>query len=239
MSAPWGERGGAGPIGPRKGEPRIRRHAPILAQRTRGRTACCAERTAAGATLGSERRRPSAAILGGVTIAYQGLAGAFSEAAAAFLFPQESLSARRSFADVFAALEGADVDAVVVPVENTYAGSVADVYDLLRTHRNARVVAEVIVRVRHCLLAVSGATLDGVRVARSHPQALAQCEDFLRAQGIQPESWYDTAGAARDVATEGDPTVAAIASRRAATPRNSANACWCPRFAARNSARWR
>jgi prephenate dehydratase len=150
------------------------------------------------------------------SIAYQGLAGAFSEAAAAALFPGATLVPRRTFAEVFAALEAHEVDAAVVPVENTHAGSVADVYDLLRQHDGAKVVAEVIVRVRHCLLGVSGSRLEDVRVARSHPQALAQVEDFLRKHGIQPEVAFDTAGAAAEVAEAKDPTVAAVASRRAA-----------------------
>jgi prephenate dehydratase len=150
------------------------------------------------------------------SIAYQGLAGAFSEAAAAALFPGASLVPRRTFAEVFAALEAHEVDAAVVPVENTHAGSVADVYDLLRQHDGAKVVAEVIVRVRHCLLGVSGSRLEDIRVARSHPQALAQVEDFLRKHGIQPEVAFDTAGAAAEVAEAKDPTVAAVASRRAA-----------------------
>jgi prephenate dehydratase len=151
-----------------------------------------------------------------MTVAYQGLAGAFSEAAAAALFREESLLARRTFAEVFAALDAAEVDAAVVPVENTHAGSVADVYDLLLKHRTAQVVAEVVIRVRHSLLAIPGATFDTVRVARSHPQALAQAEDFLRAHRIQPEVAFDTAGAAMEVALAKDPAVAAVASRRAA-----------------------
>jgi len=149
-------------------------------------------------------------------IAYQGLAGAFSEAAAAALFPGATLMPRRTFAEVFAALEAHEVDAAVVPVENTHAGSVADVYDLLRQHSGAKVVAEIIVRVRHCLLGVRGARLEDIRVARSHPQALAQVEDFLRLHKIQPEVAFDTAGAAAEVAELKDPAVAAVASRRAA-----------------------
>lgn len=151
-----------------------------------------------------------------MSVAYQGLAGAYSEAAAAALFPGQELAAQRTFSDVFAALASGGVDAAVVPVENSHAGAVADVYDLLRTHQDARIVAEAIVRVRHCLLAVPGATLDGIRVARSHPQALAQVEDFLTAHAVTPEVAYDTAGAAMDVAEAKDPAVAAVASRRAA-----------------------
>jgi prephenate dehydratase len=151
-----------------------------------------------------------------LSVSYQGLAGAFSEAAAAALFPDQTLVPRRTFSEVFAALESSEVDAAVVPVENTHAGSVADVYDLLRNHRGVRVVAEAVVRVRHCLLAVPGAALADVKIARSHPQALAQVEDFLRRANIQPEVAYDTAGAAADVAAAGDRSVAAVASRRAA-----------------------
>jgi len=155
---------------------------------------------------------------GGVSlsVSYQGLAGAFSEAAAAALFPDQKLLPRRTFSEVFAALENAEVDAAVVPVENTHAGAVADVYDLLRNHQGIRIVAEAVVRVRHCLLAVPGASLADIKIARSHPQALAQVEDFLRRSNIQPEVAYDTAGAAADVAAAGDRTVAAVASRRAA-----------------------
>ncbi len=155
---------------------------------------------------------------GGVSlsVSYQGLAGAFSEAAAAALFPGQKLLPRRTFSEVFAALESAEVDAAVVPVENTHAGSVADVYDLLRNHRGVRIVAEAVVRVRHCLLGVPGASLADIKIARSHPQALAQVEDFLRRSNIQPEVAYDTAGAAADVAAAGDRSVAAVASKRAA-----------------------
>jgi prephenate dehydratase len=151
-----------------------------------------------------------------VNVAYQGLAGAFSEAAAAAIFPDASLAACRTFAEVFAELEESRVAAAVVPVENTHAGAVVDVYDLLREHRDAVIVAEAVVRVRHSLLAVPGATLERIKVARSHPQALAQSDDFLRRHGIQPEGAYDTAGAAMEVAQRKDPTVAAIASGRAA-----------------------
>jgi prephenate dehydratase len=151
-----------------------------------------------------------------VNVAYQGLAGAFSEAAANALFPEAALVPRRTFAEVFGALAGGEADAAVVPVENTHAGSVADVYDLLRHHRENTIVAELILRVRHCLLGVRGARLEDVRVARSHPQALAQSEEFLRTHGIRPDVAFDTAGAAEEIASLGDVAVAAVASRRAA-----------------------
>jgi prephenate dehydratase len=149
-------------------------------------------------------------------VAYQGLAGAYSEAATAALFPEDTPVPSRTFGDVFAALESSAVAAAVVPVENSHAGSVVDVYDLLRHHAGLQVIAEAVVRVRHSLLARPGASLDGIKTARSHPQALAQVDDFLRTRHIEPIVAYDTAGAAAEVAAGTDLTVAAVASKRAA-----------------------
>jgi prephenate dehydratase len=151
-----------------------------------------------------------------VRIAYQGIPGAFSEAATAALFPGGEAVPRDAFVDVFDALEGRDVDAAVVPVENSQAGAVVDVYDLLRRHRGITIVAEAMLRVRHHLLGVPGARIDDVRIARSHPQALAQVEEYLRGRSIRPVVAFDTAGAAAEVADLGDRSVAAVASKRAA-----------------------
>jgi prephenate dehydratase len=151
-----------------------------------------------------------------LNVAYQGLAGAYSEAAAQALFPRDTPVGSRTFGDVFAALGSGAAGAAVVPVENTHAGSVVDVYDLLRGHPGLRVIAEAVVRVRHCLLGRPGATLEGITSARSHPQALAQVDEYLRARRIEPVVAYDTAGAAAEVAAGDDPSVAAVASRRAA-----------------------
>jgi len=150
-----------------------------------------------------------------VRVAYQGVAGAFSETTARALFPSADAAPHGTFAEVFEALESGDVDAAVVPVENSYAGAVADVYDLLRRHTACRIVGEAMLRVRHQLLGVRGAKLEGIRSARSHPQALAQVDPFLREHGIQPVVTSDTAGAAAEIAALGDASVAAVASRGA------------------------
>jgi prephenate dehydratase len=149
-------------------------------------------------------------------VAYQGMPGAFSEAAAASLFPGGEAVPRDTFADVFDALESGAVDAAIVPVENSQAGSVVDVYDLLRRRRGARIVAEAMLRVRHHLLGVPGSRIEGVRTARSHPQALAQVEEYLRQRSIRPVVAFDTAGAAAEVAQLRDGSVAAVASGSAA-----------------------
>jgi prephenate dehydratase len=149
-------------------------------------------------------------------IAYQGAPGAMSEAATAALFPSGDPVPRDAFADVFEALAAREVDAVVVPVENSQAGAVADVYDRLQRHRDLKIVAEALLRVRFHLLGVPGTRLDDVRVARSHPQALPQVEGFLREHSIRPVVAFDTAGAAAEVAELKDRTVTAVASIRAA-----------------------
>jgi prephenate dehydratase len=149
-------------------------------------------------------------------VAYQGAPGAYSEGAAATLFPDEDRVPERTFADVFEALRAERVRAAVVPVENTLAGSVVDVYDLLREHDDVTILGEVAIRIRHCLLGVPGARLEDIRTARSHAVALAQVDEYLRAHGIEPEVAYDTAGAAQEVALAGDRSVAAVAGRGAA-----------------------
>ena len=148
-------------------------------------------------------------------VAYQGTAGAYSEECAAMLFPDAELVGERTFAAVFEDLERRHVGAAVLPVENSTAGAVNDVYDLLLHHEGLMVVGEAILPVRHCLLGLPGATLEGIRAARSHPQALAQSEAFLREHGIEPREAYDTAGATDEVRNAGDRSVAAVASRRA------------------------
>src|SRR5260221_11191041 len=106
-------------------------------------------------------------------VAYQGLAGAYSEAATVALFPQDTPMPYRTFGEAFAALESSAVAAAVVPVENTHAGSVVGVYDLLRGHPGLQIIAQAIVRVRHSLLANAAATLGGPKNAWLHPHARA------------------------------------------------------------------
>lgn len=150
--------------------------------------------------------------------AFQGELGAFSEEAVRAVLDEAELAPQLAFEDVFEALEEGRVDRAVIPIENSLFGSVHVNYDLLRTHE-VQIVSELNLRIRHHLMAVPGATLDGVQRVISHPQALGQCRHFLR--GNLPDATtqptYDTAGAARAVAEAADPAQAAIASRAAAT----------------------
>jgi prephenate dehydratase len=149
-------------------------------------------------------------------VAFQGIAGAYSEQAIRQFFgPGVEASARNTLDDIFLAVESGAVDLGMVPVENAVAGSVTRSYELLMEH-DLRIHAEFILRVRHMLMAAPGTTLDEVERVRSHPQALAQCQRYLERHGMTPEPAFDTAGAARDLAAEPEPGVAAVASSLAA-----------------------
>jgi prephenate dehydratase len=146
---------------------------------------------------------------------FQGALGAFSEEAVRLLRPGSTPVPRQTFDAVVRAVESGEDPWGVVAVENTLAGAVAEAYDALEAG-SVSVVAEVAIPIRHCLLGVPGATIGGLREARSHPVALSQCKGFFaRHPAIRAQAVYDTAGAAQEVAASGDESVAAIASRRA------------------------
>jgi len=149
-------------------------------------------------------------------VAFQGVAGAYSEEAIRHYFGSEVESVPcRTLDDMFPLVEDGDADYGMLPVENAVAGSVTRSYELLTEH-DLRVYAEVILRVRHMLLAPPGTGLGDLARVRSHPQALAQCQRFLSRHGLQEEPAFDTAGSARDLAAEPEPGVAAIAGALAA-----------------------
>jgi prephenate dehydratase len=145
-------------------------------------------------------------------VAYQGEPGAYSQEAIFQHFGQRvETSACLSLDDIFAAVESGRAAFGLLPVENSQAGSITQAYDLLLDH-DLRVVGEVKLRVRHCLLAPPGTTPAEIRRVRSHPQALAQCERYLKNRGWQAIPAYDTAGAARELAASPERGTAAIAS---------------------------
>lgn len=149
-------------------------------------------------------------------VAYQGEPGAYSERAVRSLFIDAEPLPCDTVRHAFSRVTSGEAAFGVVPLENSQAGSVNETYELLSNTSLLRIVGESIVRVDHALLGVPGARLENVRRARSHWQALAQCEDFLSAMRIEPVPEHDTAGAARKVAEAGDPKDGAIASVDAA-----------------------
>jgi len=149
-------------------------------------------------------------------VAFQGVAGAYSEEAIRRFFGSEVDGVPcRTLADIFFAVERHDADHGMLPVENAVAGSVTRSYELLMEH-DLRIYAEVILRVRHMLLALPGVQLSDLKRVRSHPQALAQCQRYLERHGLEPDPAFDTAGSARDLAADPEPGSAAIASELAA-----------------------
>ena len=162
-----------------------------------------------GKTVAQEERQST-------TIAFQGELGAFSQEAAHQHFGPETATLRcRTFAEIFEAIHEGRATQGILPVENTLAGTVIPVYDLLVDH-DLRIQAEVILRVEHNLMAPPGAELSDLKRVLSHPQALAQCERTLQRLGLEPVIHYDTAGAARDLASNPTPETGALASELAA-----------------------
>src|SRR6266508_4419081 len=142
-------------------------------------------------------------------VAYQGEAGAYSEEGALALFPDAERQPFPSIRKVFEAVEVGRVAAGLVPLDNSQAGSINETYDLF-------LVGETVVRVDHCLLALPGSSTDDLTEVMSHPQAIAQSEEFLSALEVTVRAEYNTAGAAKRIAEQRLESVGAIASRRAA-----------------------
>jgi len=149
--------------------------------------------------------------------AFQGELGAFSQQAIAQLLgPKARPIAQPWFDQVFAALASGDVDAAVVPIENTLHGSIHENYDLLLKH-DFVITGETSVRIVHNLIAPPGVTFSKVTRIYSHPVALNQCLDFLAAhKNIQREAFYDTAGSVKMVMEQRPPGAAAVAGALAA-----------------------
>ena len=155
---------------------------------------------------------------GALRVAFQGEDGCYSHAAARrHLAGQEAqFRGYRTFARTVEALRRGEVDRAVLPVENTVAGPIEDVLDLI-AERGLVLIGEEIVQVEHCLLAVEPVPLGRIRRVGSHAKALAQCSQFLASlPEVKVVAEDDTAGAARLVAESGDPTRAAIAGADAA-----------------------
>lgn len=149
-------------------------------------------------------------------IAFQGENGAYSEQAVRQHFGAEVETLPcRTFLEIFQAVRDGHATHGMLAVENSLAGTVIPAYDLL-VDNDLHIQAEVIVRVEHCLMAAPGTPLTAIKRAKSHYQALGQCEQTLRRMDIEPVTYYDTAGAARDLANNPEAETAAIASALAA-----------------------
>ena len=150
-------------------------------------------------------------------VVFQGTDGAYSQAAMHKFFSKDVNSFHvQTFRDAMEAIEEGSADFAVLPIENSSAGMVSEMYDLLEEFENY-IVGEVILPINHYLVGTENTTLESIERVYSHPQALMQCSKFLDRHG----SWQqigaaNTAVAAKKILNENDPTQAAICSEHAA-----------------------
>ena len=155
-----------------------------------------------------------------IKVVFQGEPGAYSEQACRQFFGDDvDTLPRREFRDLFNAIRNQEATHVMLPVENSLAGTVIPAYDLLIDH-DLRIQAEEIVKVEHCLMAPHGVELKDIKRVISHPQALAQCASTFQRMGLEPVTYYDTAGSAKDLANSKEPHTAALASALSAETYN-------------------
>lgn len=152
-----------------------------------------------------------------VKVVFQGVEGAYSHAASMAYFGDSAEYFHvPNFEEVMKVVAQGEADFGVLPLENSSAGQVGDVYDLLTRYDNT-IVGEYYLPVRHCLLGLKGATINEIQTVYSHPQGLMQCAKFLNEHADwQQISQANTAVSAQKVIKENNPKTAAIASATAA-----------------------
>ena len=150
-----------------------------------------------------------------VMVACQGIQGAFSHIAAGNMHKNSNITFYKSFEDVFKSVESGEATYGVIPVENSNAGSVSEVYDLILKYRYY-IVSAAGLTVNENLLGVKGAILDDIKTVYSHPQALSQSDEFLKQNGIEKKEHTNTAMAAKFVSEKNDKSVGAVGSTLAA-----------------------
>lgn len=151
------------------------------------------------------------ALLEGIRVAYSGVEGAFAQIASKRIFPQGKLVPTRDFASAYNAASSGDCDCCVLPIENSSAGDVGQVADLLFSG-SLYVNGVYGLPIRQCLLGVEGAALESIKTVVSHPQALSQCAEYIARHGFTQIQATNTAVAAKQVAELGERSRAAIAS---------------------------
>jgi prephenate dehydratase len=148
-------------------------------------------------------------------VAFQGEPGAYANLAAREAVPHAQAIPKPTFEDAIEAVRAGETDLVIIPVENSLIGRIADIHHLL-PESGLHIVAEHFLPIHHQLLGLKDASLDDIRSVYSQAPALAQCRALLREKKLVVHNWYDTAGSAKHVAELGDKSAAAIASSLAA-----------------------
>ncbi len=153
--------------------------------------------------------------MNGMRVTYCGVEGAYAYIAAKRMFPDAELVAFPTFEAAYAAVESGEYDCAVLPLENSYAGEVGAVMDLIFS--GSLFVNQVLdVDITHHLMGIKGTAPEEIRTVLSHPQALEQCGEYIRRHGYDTQSFSNTALAAKHVQELGDRSVAAIASEQTA-----------------------
>ena len=153
------------------------------------------------------------------TVACQGVYGAYSGKATDKIFPISNITYFKTFEGVFNAVEKGLCEYGVLPIENSTAGSVLEVYDLMRKY-DFHIVKSVKIQIDHCLAVKNGAELKDIKRVVSHSQALSQCAEYLKKLGVKAESVENTAVGAKMIAESEDRTVAVLCSKECATAYN-------------------
>jgi prephenate dehydratase len=148
-------------------------------------------------------------------VAFQGEPGAYANLAAREAVPHANAIPKPTFEDAIAAAQSGDTDLVIIPVENSLIGRIADIHHLL-PESGLHIVGEHFLPIRHQLLGLKDAKLEDIKSVYSQAPALAQCRNILRERKLVVHNWYDTAGSAKHIAELGDRSAAAIASTLAA-----------------------
>ncbi|MDX1371063.1 MAG: prephenate dehydratase [Nitrososphaeraceae archaeon] len=146
------------------------------------------------------------------TVIFQGEKGAYSEMAVLKFFPDAITSPMRSFHEIFESIINDENEIAVIPIENSIEGSVNENYDLL-LQNDIKIVGEIFQRINHCLIV--NQKHKKIFKVYSHPQALAQCREYINKRGLEPIPTYDTAGAVKIIKENKWTDAAAIASKRA------------------------
>lgn len=144
-------------------------------------------------------------------IAFQGQPGAYSEMACVEAFPEMQTIPCENFEDAFEAVLNGTTKYAMIPIENSRAGRVADIHNLLKDS-NLHIVKEYFYRVNHQLLGLEGASISDIVSVCSHNQALSQCRNFINKNNLSPIIMGDTAGSAAYIVQNNDIKYAAIAS---------------------------
>ena len=148
-------------------------------------------------------------------IAYSGIEGSFAAMAVGEIFPDAEKVSCRTFREAYSIVEKGQADAAVLPIENSYAGEVGQVSDLMFSGP-LQVTGVYELSISQCLLGVAGSSVESIKTVISHPQALEQCGEFIARCGYETIPYENTARAAQEVAGRADPSVGAIASSETA-----------------------